>query len=235
MHKTLVKIVITISSWFVASSDCHSQGYIVPNGVVYAGLNIFGGYEVRVIRNPTNAISTGFWLEPVGKTPPTSTFTNTFAYENYLDVGVRVFLLASNQPVSLQPILANTYTEFVFPNNYIFANASPFYVGLYTGNDSSAPPDGIYKDPLFGWAQLVNDRGVIRMLDSALSYKTQGIYAGTQNFVPEPSALGIALLGSAIAFYRRRHWRFTVANYPRETPAPDAPGAARLFPNDRRR
>lgn len=33
----------------------HSQGYIVPNGVSYYGLEFAGGYEIDVIHNPINA------------------------------------------------------------------------------------------------------------------------------------------------------------------------------------
>jgi len=47
-----------------------AQGYIVPNGVVYSGLSVFGGYEIDVSHDPTNASYTGFFLNPWGKTPP---------------------------------------------------------------------------------------------------------------------------------------------------------------------
>jgi hypothetical protein len=117
-----------------------------------------------------------------------------------LDVGVRVFLVASNAPISLQPIQAQSYTELLNPNTYIFNQGSPFYVGLYTGNQPFAPPDGIYSDPLFGWARLVNNNGGILLLDSALAYKAGGIYAGTQNLipVPEPSTVSLLVTGALL-------------------------------------
>lgn len=194
-----------VASLFVSAvlqQKAFTQGYIVPNGVVYAGDTGIAGYEIDVLRNPTNGIFTGFFLKAVSKTQPT-TYTNTFAFQVYVDVSVRVFLVGSNQPVSLAPILAGSYPELQYFNSYVFNHNEPFYVGLFTGADRSYPPDGIYKDPLFGWAQLVNDRGVIRLLDSALSYKTQGIYAGTQNFVvPEPSAASLSLFGVLVGLLR---------------------------------
>jgi hypothetical protein len=70
-------------------------------------------------------------------------------------------------------------------------------------------PDGIYSDPLFGWARLVNNNGAIQLLDSALAYKAGGIYAGTQNLipVPEPSTLGLITLGALLLGWRLRKTR----------------------------
>ena len=179
-----------------ATLHIHAQGYIVPNGVTYGGFNGVG-YAVNVIHDPTNGYATGFFLDPVGKTPPTSTYTNTFRFDPLVDIGVRAFLVSSNDPVSLQPILAHSYTELVGLNSYVFSSGSPFYVGLYTGNDRFAPPTGIYNDPLFGWAQLVNNHGIIELLGGALEYQGGGIFAGTQNIipVPEPSTFGLLSVG----------------------------------------
>ena len=184
----------------------HAQGYMVPNGVTNFGLNFAGGYEIRVRQSGTNSDYTGFMLTPEGRTPP-SPFTNTFAYSHYLDESVRVFFVSSNQPVSLQPILANTYPELRYPNSYVFNDSSPFYVGLYTGYDpftTNGIYTGIYSDPLFGWARLVNSRGVIQLLDSALVYKAQGILAGTVTIIPEPCTLGWTMLGALLFVCCRR-------------------------------
>jgi hypothetical protein len=180
-----------------ANFHVHSQGYIVPNGVAYVGFNWAGGYEIDVIRDPTNSYTTGFWFTPRGTTPP-SDYPNTFEFDPIPDVGVRVFLVGENQPISLQAILANSYTELLYPNDYVFADNVPFYLGLYTGNQSFAPPDGIYSDPLFGWAWVMNNHGAIQLLDGVLAYGSQGIYAGTLDLIPEPSVpslLGLGLLG----------------------------------------
>jgi hypothetical protein len=128
-----------------------AQGYIVPDGVIFSGFQSFG-YEVDVLHNPTNPANnyTGFFLDPNGKTPPTSPFVNTFKFDPIVDVGVRVFLVAPNDPISLQPILSMNYTELTVPNSYVFNGGTPFFVGLYTGNQQFAPPNGIYSDPLFG-------------------------------------------------------------------------------------
>lgn len=193
------KLLVIAATTVAITLQVHAQGYIVPNGVVYAGHTGLG-YEIDVVRDPTNYTYTGFGLIPTGKTQPT-VYTNTFLFNPIVDIGVRVFLVSSNDSISLQPILANSYTEL---NGYhVFASGSPFYVGLYTGNDRFAPLNGIYEDPLFGWAKLVNNQGVIQMLDSALVYQAQGIFAGTQNFVPEPSVFALAALGALLLGFRR--------------------------------
>jgi hypothetical protein len=198
------KLSITLLAWMLiylfASHVAAAQGYIVPNGVVtnYGGL--FFPNEIDVLHNPANPTSpssyTWFLLNPVGTAPP-SPFPNTFRFDPVLDVGVRVFLVSPDDPVSLQPILAGDYMELQSLSSYVFNSGSPFYVGLYTGNVQSPPPDGIYSDPLFGWAELENNRGVIELLDGALVYQAAGIYAGTLNIieVPEPGVLPLLCLG----------------------------------------
>lgn len=196
-------ILPVFAVWLVGSIlRSHAQGYIVPSGVVYGGLNVYGGYEVKVLYNPTQSYYTGFWLNPQNLT--------IFSFDKHLDVGVRVFFVSVNDPISLQSILSQNYAELTPGNNYLFASGAPFYVGLYTGNQPFAPPDGIYcTDPLFGWARLVNNNGVIQLLDSALAYKTGGIYAGTQNLipVPEPTTMGLVTLGALIVGWRLRRSR----------------------------
>jgi hypothetical protein len=186
---------------FVTVIQVRSQGYIVPNGVVSNFDGLFFAGEIDVLHNPANPNSggsyTGFLLDPVN--------ADTFQFNPVLDVGVRVFLVSSNNPVSLQPILSQSYTELLSPNNYVFANGVPFYVGLYTGNMTSPPPNGIYSDPLFGWAELENVNGTVEILNSALEYQGGGIYAGTQNIIaiPEPSTLGFSVLGGWLLAWRR--------------------------------
>ena len=179
----------------------YSQGYVVPNGVVQGGYDPAFGYRFDVKYNPTNSYYTGFFLKPTGLTPPT-VYTNTFGFDAIADVSVRVFMVSSNQPISQQSIQAGSYTVLMAPNNYVFNHNSPFYVALYTGNQNFYPPDGIYSDPLFGWAKLRNFQGAIQLLDSALVYKAQGIYAGTQNMIPEPSVIGMIGLGGFLVACR---------------------------------
>jgi hypothetical protein len=113
--------------------------------------------------------------------------------------------VSPNDPISLQPILSQSYAELLYPNSYVFDEGSPFYVGLYTGNVQSPPPNGIYGDPLFGWAELVNNNGIIQLLDSAMEYQGGGIFAGTQTIipVPEPSTFSLAALGALLLGFRR--------------------------------
>ncbi len=200
--KKLLKPLAVLFLVLGKTLQLHAQGYIVPNGVVYSGSSVFGGYEIDVSHDPTNAYYTGFFLNPKGMTPPASIYTNTFLFTSYVDVGVRVFLVEPNQPISLQPIMANTYTELTYPNNYVFASGVPFYVGLYTGNQNYYPPNGIYTDPLFGWAELVNNQGVIQLLDSALEYGGGGIFAGTRTIIPEPGTFGLFGLGALLLGWR---------------------------------
>ena len=205
--KTKLQLLAAISLILGSLLQVYAQGYIVPNGVVsnYGGL-FFPG-EIDMLHDPahpTNGFSyTGFIFDPRGMTPPTF-YVNTFLFDPVVDIGVRVFLVSSNDAMSLQPILAHSYTELL-PTTYVFNSGQPFYVGLYTGNVQFYPPDGIYSDPLFGWAKLVNDRGAIELLDGALAYKADGIYVGTRNIiggVPEPSAFGLSALGALLLGWR---------------------------------
>jgi hypothetical protein len=189
--------VTTKAAW------CFAQGVIVPNGVTFPGLSFLGGYELDVRQHPTNPDITGFFLTALGRTPPSSTYTNTFTFSTYLDEGVRVFLVSSNDPVSLQAIQSQSYPELGQAPNYVFNSGSPFLLGLYTGY---APVNGVYSNPMFGWANLVNDRGVIKFLGGSLAYGAQGIFAGTQNFVvPEPTGVSILLLSVTLVAFRNRH------------------------------
>lgn len=105
-----------------------------------------------------------------------------------------MFFVEFNDSISLQAIQANSYTELLYPNTYSIPNGADFYVGLYTGD--SFPVNGVYADPLFGWGELFNNNGTFQLVDSALAYGSQGIYAGTLNLVPEPSTLSLFGLGA---------------------------------------
>ena len=176
----------------------YSQGYIVPNGIgASSGVGMF---NLGVIQNPSNGDYTGFVLESQNAT--------AFLFSPALDEGVRTFMVSPNDPISWQPILANSYPELTFANSYTFENGVPFYLGLYTGYNpytSGGTCTGIYTDPLFGWARLININGTIQLLGSALGYGGGGIYAGTQTIIPipEPSVLGLAGLSAVLIAFRR--------------------------------
>ena len=190
--KVLLQYFIVLVCAFGTISRLHSQGYLVPDGVTYAGYIPGAGSEIHVIQNPANLDYTGFFLFSPGG--------DTFSVGVFLDGGVRVFLVSQNDPVSLPPILAQNYTEL---GSSVFPDGIPFYVGLYTG--LGYPQDGPYTNPLFGWAQLVNNNGVIELLDGALEYGGGGIYAGTQTIIPipEPSVIVLAALGGLLFGFRR--------------------------------
>ena len=201
--------------WFAnAIFQIHAQGYIVPNGVYYSGYAQDQGYGIAVADNPTGVHTTfdpytHFWLIPADKAQPTS-YTNIFELQELTDIGVRVFLVASNDPVSLPPILSQQWPELAISSTYIFQDGVPFYVGLYTGYQFAPPyppdPPFQYLGPVFGWAQLQNVGGTIQMLGGALEYGGVGIYAGTENIinVPEPGSLALLAAGGLLWAWR---WR----------------------------
>jgi hypothetical protein len=202
MKTNLKSLVIVFGGLLCSILRLHSQGYIVPNGVVMNFNGLFSPTEIDVLHDPSNPTSggsyTGFQLNPIN--------ADTFQFAAVLDIGVRVFFVSPSDPISLQPILSQSYIELGYAPSYVFADGVPFYVGLYTGNVQTAPPDGIYDDPLFGWAELENVGGAIQLLDSALEYKGGGIYAGTQNIIqiPEPGILALVALGGLFFGLRRR-------------------------------
>lgn len=202
--KTKLKYLAVLVCSFGVIVQLHAQGYIVLNGV---DTNSFPG-EINVW-NPTGTQATTFSLDPFGKQQPTI-YTNVFNFNEPATIGVRVFLVQSNDAISLQPILSQAWTELGLGNNYVFANGVPFYVALYTGGSIAQPwpfsPPYTYNDPVFGWAELENVNGVIRVLDYAVEYQGGGIFAGTQNIipVPEPSTLGLLALGCLFLTIRRR-------------------------------
>jgi hypothetical protein len=189
--------------FWAAIVQLHAQGYIVPNGVM---TNLFPG-EIDVW-NPNGSQATGFILTPIGKQQPTF-YTNVFEFDEPVTIGVRVFLVQANDAISLQPILDQSWIELGNAPSYVFANGVPFYVGLYTGYNFAPPyppfPPYYYTDPIFGWAQLVNNHGVIQVLNYAVEYQGAGIYAGTQNIIPtpEPSAFALTALGGLLLGCRR--------------------------------
>ena len=192
-----------LCSIFLPFFPIYGQGYIVLNGV---DTNSFPG-EINVW-NPTGTQATTFSLDPFGKQQPT-VYTNVFNFNEPATIGVRVFLVQANDAISLQPILSQAWTELGLGNNYDFANGVPFYVGLYTGGGIAQPwpfsPPYTYNDPVFGWAELENINGVIRVLNYAVEYQGGGIFAGTQNIipVPEPSTFALAALGGLLLGFCR--------------------------------
>jgi hypothetical protein len=223
MKANLIYFTLT-AALLGAAFRLSAQGYILPNGVIYIGAVGLGyGYEIDVRHNPNSTADgsyTGFLLEPVGYTPPDNPVLNTFRFDPIVDIGVRVFLVSPNDPVSFQQIQANAYTELTFPNSYIFHDGTPVYVGLYTGNQPYALPNGIYTDPLFGWAELENVGGVIQLIDGAIEYQGGGIYAGTQNIVPVPEPSSMSLFSICVMYLcilmkrNNKHLQSTPANVP---------------------
>ena len=94
-----IKLCVSLAAclFFTNAVSIFSQGYIIPNGVTYIGLNFFGAYETRIIQNPTNSDYTGIFLQPQGN--------NSFLFSTYVDEGVRTFFVSSNQPVDRKSVV----------------------------------------------------------------------------------------------------------------------------------
>jgi len=81
---------------------------------------------------------------------------------------------------------------------------------FYLGFQLDAPPNPAFPDvPVFiyGWAALLWDGTELTLVDSAAEMSGVGLYAGTYNAIPEPSAAGLLLVGVAALVVRRRHTR----------------------------
>lgn len=86
----------------------------------------------------------------------------------------------------------------------------PYDEVFYLGFQLDAPPNPAFPDvPVFiyGWAALLWDGTELTLVDSAAEMSGVGLYAGTYNAIPEPSAAGLLLVGVAALVVRRRHTR----------------------------
>ena len=203
--KINLKCLVIVCCLLGAISRLNAQGYIVPNGVV---TDLFPG-EID-LSWPQETQVNGFTMTPSGKTVPSLTYDNIFLFSEPATIGVRVFLVSPNDPISLQPVLSLSYPELAISSSYTFNAGTPFYVGLYSGASIAPPyppyPPYIYTDPVFGWAELENVNGTIEVLNSALEYQGGGIFAGTQNIIPapEPGTLAMIVAGAGLLGLRRR-------------------------------
>jgi hypothetical protein len=169
---------------FGVDADPFAGGSIVPAGITasrWAGSGP-GRLELHVIQNPSDGDYTCFMFEPQGR--------DTFDFNYCLDEGVRAFLVPSNAPISLPPILQGNYPEL--KGRQAFEPKIPFYVGFYTGrailtNGLPAFGLGIYTNAVFGWGKFVTRDDVMELLDSALEYGGAGIYAGTHTIISAKS------------------------------------------------
>lgn len=194
--KLILAMLAAVAFPLAAALPAFGQGYIVPDGITYAGYTTSIGADIHILQNPTNGDFTGFTLPPQNE--------QTFLYNPVLDGGVRTFIVSANDPISLQPIIMGRYTELTYPNTYVFSVGETFYLGFYTG--FAIPQNGDNKDAMFGWGEFANINGTITMLDSALEYGGGGIVAGTQTIlpVPESGTMVLTSLGGLLLVWRRR-------------------------------
>ena len=119
--------------WVLVVGTCRasSQSYIAPGGITeHEWQGGGGGLDVRAIQAPTN-LDYCFAFLPEGFPLPAQT-SNVYTFNVCLDEGVRAFLVASNVPISLQPILESRYTELRVGENRVFQPGVSFYAGSYT-------------------------------------------------------------------------------------------------------
>jgi hypothetical protein len=200
VNKRLTLLVLVL---LAAAHQGNSQGYILPGGISPIVATPPLGLMLTV--QSTNGDYTCFIFIPEGDPGPPNVFTFAGCNED-----VRAFLVSSNDPISLEPILETKYTELWYGLYQVFEPGVPFYIGFYTGlspgfvnTNGIFIYTGIYTDPAFGWAELVNNQGEIQMLDSALEYGGAGIYAGTQTIiqVPESPFLNITWSGNNLRLW----------------------------------
>jgi len=88
------------------------------------------------------------------------------------------------------------------PYNQVFYLGFSLDEGPLSGPYNNTPDHYIY-----GWAALLWNGTELTLVDSAAETTGVGIYAGTYNAIPEPSAAGLLLAGLAAFAMRRRHKR----------------------------
>lgn len=203
--KSKNKYLPIVMALMASAINLLSQGYIVTNGVIKFSGYSGPGIAIDVLANPPvlppdTAYYTGFILAPRNG--------NTYLYGAVATVDIRTFFVSLNDPLTSDAIQAGNYTELISGNDYVFHNGVAFYVGVYTGHGSPTP--GVFSDPIFGWAALVNNNGQMELLDGAMEYKGAGIYAGTMDIiqpVPEPGTLGLISLGGLFLVLSSRQVR----------------------------
>ena len=120
--------------WVLVVGTCRasSQSYIAPGGITeHEWQGGGGGLDVRAIQAPTN-LDYCFAFLPEGFPLPAQT-SNASTFNVCLDEGVRAFLVASNDPISLQPLMESRYTELRVGENRVFQPGVSVCAGFYTG------------------------------------------------------------------------------------------------------
>ena len=82
-----------------------------------------------------------------------------------------------------------------------------FYLGFQLDGAAPLLPDDTVAFYVYGWAALLWNGTDLVLVDSAAETTGAGIYAGTYDAIPEPSAAGLFLAGLAVLAMRRRHTR----------------------------
>jgi hypothetical protein len=90
--------------------------------------------------------------------------------------------------------------------NTVFVGPDDFYLGVRTGIGY----DFLHDRDAYGWVHLGrNESDQLIMLENVMSYENYGIYVGTTQIIPEPTAawLSIGLVGAGVVIRRPRRSR----------------------------
>ena len=126
-----------------------------------------------------------------------------------MTLGIRQLWFASEYGAAVD---SSALADADFLANLEMEDFGPIGVPLnqvfYLGFQLDGPPAPDYPHPplyyVYGWASLLWDGTELTLVDSAAETTGVGIYAGTYDAIPEPSAAGLLLVGIAAALLRRR-------------------------------
>lgn len=93
---------------------------------------------------------------------------------SFLDEGVSVFLVESNDHFSEANIQNGEFTELIYGNEYSFPDV--FFFGIRT---PALGVDAEWFEPVYGWAEIRNLGGGFSLLNHAVAYSSKGIIVNT--------------------------------------------------------
>lgn len=209
--KHLQLIITLVSSMFSAlatvvpdSSVSFGSGYpFYPQPG--PGTNVFS-ITVKQALNGSSFDYTGIWF---GKAElPSGTGSSLAPFSWAAGEGADYYLAAFGTAFTSQTI-SEGQLEPLYTTDHPYTIEVPygdFYLGINTGVSSQVPlpsTTAANRD-VFGWVHLQNTPAGLTMLGNAMAYDTSGIYIGTFQPVPEPTAASIVMLGLTVLRRFRR-------------------------------
>lgn len=123
----------------------------------------------------------------------------SYQFATFLDEGIDAYRIALNAEISPASIPGLTSQRLTFPTLYSFP--AFFYLALVTPSQdftASSYPTA------YGWALFSNSNGVITLLDHAIDYSSQGLYAGTTTLVPESGTASLTMAAAGLLVFGTR-------------------------------